>query len=579
MRKYLIAASSAIFVTIFLIGLFTQNMTAQETAVPTAPPDAERGLAIYAERCAVCHGELGAGDGEQAVAAGLEPRNFAEPVYRLEANPQLMFDVITNGSLANGMPPFGAGTSNPLSEADRWHLVAAIYSFSTPEENLELGESLFAGAGGDLTELPDLDYWYTRSNSDVLADLSGGEWGFAVTGMSAADQEAVVDYGRAQTYQYANPLAAFEPIESATISGLIVNGTTTDPETDVEAVLRAFAPDFTETLAMTTTVDSDGRYTFDLTDVPPEWIYLVSTDYEGLTFNSQANQLNRETPELSMPIIVYDATDDVAVVSVNQIHMILSFEPDSVQISELYIFNNEGNAVFAGETGNPDDGTVQIYLPAGAENVNFQRSFGSLENFGPAPEVIQTETGWADTLPLRPGDGSSSLLVSYELPYEDGLRLGHPLVYPVAGATAIMPDVGVELSGDGWQSEGAQALPGGSYLAYVNSGLAGSDALSLELNGRAEQLVDAQGNAVLVRDESQELIVGMAALGLTLLAGVFFVRQWQQPTAVADNNNDKQALLQAIADLDDEFEAGELDEAAYAQEREQLKEELRAIWS
>ncbi len=576
-QRYLIAAMAIMMITI-VSGKLAQRTTAQEPVLPAAPPDAEMGLALYAERCAVCHGPLGAGDGEQAMAAGLEPRNFTDPAFLMEANPQVMFDVITNGSMANGMPPFGASSSNPISEADRWHLIAAVYSFGTPQDNIELGESLFAGAGGDLTELPDLAYWFTRSNNEVLADLEGGEWGFAVSGMSDEDKEALVDYGRAQTYNYANPLAAFEPIESANISGMIVNGTMSDPVTDAEAVLHAFSTNFAETLTLTTTVGADGSFSFDLTDVPPEWIYLVSTDYEGLTFNSQANQLSRATPELNMPIIVYDASSDPELVSIAQIHMILNFTQDNVQVSELYIFNNEGNAVFAGESGDPDEGTIEILLPAGATAVDFQRSFGTLENFGPAPEVIQTETGWADTLPLRPGEGTTSLLVSYELPYEDGLRLGHPLAYPTSAATAIMPDVGVDLSGEGWQSGGAQALPSGTYLTYVNNSLTEGDALSLELDGRARQLIDTQGNALLVRNDNQEMIIGLIAFGLALVAGVFLVRHWQGTTAVA-GYTEKEELLQAIADLDNEFEAGEIDQDEYTQERQQLKEELKAIWS
>ena len=39
-------------------------------------------------------------------------------------------------------------------------------------------------------------------------------------------------------------------------------------------------------------------------------------------------------------------------------------------------------------------GTVRMALPEGAQNIAFQRTFGSMDSSIPATEVIQTETGW-----------------------------------------------------------------------------------------------------------------------------------------------------------------------------------------
>ena len=99
---------------IALLNYSTPPIAAQETAVPTALPDAAAGLAIYNERCAVCHGEMGDGLGQQAVQAGLQPTAFADPNYRLTADPARMFEVINNGNLANGMPPFRCGQQQPI---------------------------------------------------------------------------------------------------------------------------------------------------------------------------------------------------------------------------------------------------------------------------------------------------------------------------------------------------------------------------------------------------------------------------------------------------------------------------------
>ncbi len=565
---------TAVLLISLLLGIMARITGAQEPVLPIAPPDAEAGLALYNERCVVCHGPLGAGDGEQALAAGLEPRNFTDPAFQRTADPQRMFDIITNGSMASGMPPFGPASSNPINEGDRWNLIAAVYSFGVSPATLEAGQALFADLGGDVANIPGQEYWFTHSNEMALADV--GNWGIDASGLTDEQKQAVVDYGRTQSYMYANPLAAFEPIAAATITGLIVNGSTSQEVTDAVATLRAFNANFEPTLSLTTTVDIDGRYAFNLENVLPEWVFVVTTDYNGLTFNSSPSRINRAEPELNLPLIVYDTTADPGGISIGQIHMILTFVPGSVQVSELYIFNNDANAVFVGESGSPAGGVVDILLPAGAESIDFRRSFGSLESFSPAPEVIQTETGWADTVPLRPGAGSTSLLVSYQLPYEDGLRLAHPLAYPLSGATVILPDAGVRLSGDGWVNQGTQALSGGSFATYMNNSLAGAAALSLELDGRARQLLDAQGNAVVSRNTTQELMMGALGLGLALAAAVVMVRRWQ--TAPLPPPPDPQQLLQAIADLDDAYANGRLSENHYTEQRAHLKEQLLAIW-
>ena len=125
---------------ILLLTIF--QVTAQEAAVPLAPPDAAAGLQVYAERCANCHGPLGNGDGELAARSAVPPVVFTDPEYIRQARPGLMFTTITNGIMGdNGptMPPFGPSSSNPIDEATRWDLIAAVYSLATPADSLAAG--------------------------------------------------------------------------------------------------------------------------------------------------------------------------------------------------------------------------------------------------------------------------------------------------------------------------------------------------------------------------------------------------------------------------------------------------------
>lgn len=572
----------------------------QEPALPAAPPDAEAGLPIFAERCASCHGPTGGGDGEMAAQFPNRPAAFNAPDYRQTALPADLFNTITHGRLERGMPPFGPASSNTISEADRWNLVATIFSLSTPGTAVAEGQAVYetscqachgtagqgdgpeAAADPAPTDLTRLDYWFNRSNETVFAALENGRIPQHNYHLSDDERRAVVDYARTFSYAYVD---LFAPIEQATVRGQVVNGTTGAVVGETTARLRAFTTDLQPTLDMTTTVDIEGQYQFDLTDVPPNLVYLVGVQYNGLNFTSDVIQLTRSEPDMALPVTVYETTADPGVVTIDQVHLILDFVSDRVQVSELYIFSNQEAAVFVGTSGEPAQGTVEMLLPTGAENVAFQRTFGSVDSFLPANEVIQTAEGWADTLPLRPGAGGTSLLVRYDLPYRSGMSLAHPLRYDTGAISAVMPAVGVTIAEQGeWLAQGTQSTAGGSFLSYRHPGLPAGSALSLTLNGRPQQVTDASGNTLLVRDQTTELVLGGAALLLVVGAAVYLMRQW---TAGEDEEEDDEAfddtaeadtLLRAIAELDTAYENGELEEAAYTRQRARLKAQLTAVW-
>lgn len=580
-RGGLLAALLFIFMLLLLLGLSGLPAAAQDAPLPAAPGDAARGLEIYQARCANCHGPQGGGDGELAPQSPMPPAVFADPAYRLTAVPTEMYLTIVNGRMDQGMPPFGPGTQNPLSEQDVWDAIAAIYAFSTPSESLETGAGLYAEVVDEsaLPALTEPGFWATQSNEAVLVALQQAD-ALTAADLAEADLQAIVDYARSSYgYVYNDPRAQFAPISAAIVQGEVRNGTTDELVGNVTATLRAFTRDVQETMTMTTTVGADGRYVFELNDVPADWIYLVAAEYNGTRFNSQPAILERALPELDLPVTVYENSSDPSPISIAQLHVILNFVADQVQISQLYRFDNLGNALFVGPTGNPQDGTVEIVLPAGAQNVEFQRGFGDLSNFVLANEVVQTDTGWADTLPLWPGRASLDLLVSYELPYQNGMRIAHPLNYPVGNASAILPDAGVSLQEGGWQLQGQQAMGEGvTFVSYTNPEIGGADTLNFTLNGRPRQTASLGGSSLAVRNETSELIVGSIGLLVVVGAAVYLISAWRShSTAVAESDPD--ALLQALAELDEAFENGEIDQADYEEEREALKLELIELWT
>ena len=109
----------------------------------TTPESLANGQKLYAQNCAACHGENGAGDGvfaddlevagdssRQSMNGSVEmsmqtPVDFTDPARMLGASPALLQGKILRGGMGTGMPMWGS----IFTEAQIWDLIAYLYSF------------------------------------------------------------------------------------------------------------------------------------------------------------------------------------------------------------------------------------------------------------------------------------------------------------------------------------------------------------------------------------------------------------------------------------------------------------------
>lgn len=128
--------------------------------------DAAKGEALYAQKCAVCHGATGKGDGPAEFVLFPRPRDLTRGIFKIRSTPTLptdqdLFRVISRGIPGTAMPAWDF-----LTEAERWDLVAYVKGLSPvfreraagapltipppPRPTralLALGERLYADAG------------------------------------------------------------------------------------------------------------------------------------------------------------------------------------------------------------------------------------------------------------------------------------------------------------------------------------------------------------------------------------------------------------------------------------------------
>lgn len=513
--KHRIFAFLPLITILFILFIrFPALAQGDSTPLPTPPAelsgaDAEAGMAIYQARCASCHGATGLGDGELAAQAISPPLPIGTADYLATADLDTMRQTILNGNMQVGMPPFGPGTSNPLSDEDITNVLAALY--------------------------------------DLV------------------------------------PLNA--PIPEVILRGRIANGTTGETVNQPTTVeLAAFTSAFEQTISISTTVDATGRFTFTLEDVSPSWAFITSVVYAGVDFSGDVFQFSPQSPEQETIVTVFDPTSDSSDVVVDRWHMVADMRDGVLQMVDVFVFVNQGTAVYMGETGDPLDGTLRIPLPAAAESPSFQRGFGGLDSFLPANEFIPLGSDWVDTMPLRPGASGMIILAQYTLPYDEEITLERSISYALGEVSIVVPE-GMEVdTADNWEGGEVQSMGDqGSFVSYLHAAAEPGDTITLRLSGEPNVVVSstgATGTSAVVRNESNELFIGVVAL-LVVGGGAFYAyRTWQKshPAEEEEPEWDKESLLQAIADLDDAYESGELSEGEYQTERQRLKLLLLDVW-
>lgn len=94
-----------------------------------AAGDAAKGQALYAQRCAMCHGDKGAGDGALAATmpADQKPRNLSGADYKYAKDDAKLKEIISKGGAAVGLSVLMPAQSD-LNDAQLDDVVAFVKS-------------------------------------------------------------------------------------------------------------------------------------------------------------------------------------------------------------------------------------------------------------------------------------------------------------------------------------------------------------------------------------------------------------------------------------------------------------------
>lgn len=583
---------------------------------PPAPPDSVAGKAIYAEKCAACHGPTGKGDGEQGQALPVRVAAIGLPEVARPAAPADWFAIVSQGNLERYMPPFQS-----LNEQQRWDVLAYVRSLSTAAEAVEQGRQVYAtqcvkchgadGRGVTNVQFTDQALMAKLSDQNLFDVISMGIEPSMPAYSGKLDEDsrwALVAYVRSLTFAAAQPAAAADqstptpesvstgepaptseaangstPEATATpqglgvVSGTVTNGSGSGIPSGLTVKLGAFEHDpatggFNPVKELTAPVGANGSFTFENVEMPTNRAFLATIEYQGVQYNSQPAIAAEGQNELEMPVTIYETSTDISALTVSRWHIFVNFTPDgqSVQIIEaIIVSNNSTRTVAPAADGKP---LLTYPLPAGAENLQY-------DDTNLPGRFVPGQNSVGDLAPVLPGMEQDQVVIIYTLPYKGKLSLTRSLPLGADAVLVLVPQ-GVNLKSDFLTKGESRDYQGTTFDVYNGSTLPAQGQLSFAISGRPGGMTSFT-NAT---DIPSAALVGVGLLGLAMIvvAVYLYVRERRQAMAIPAETGeaefeDAESVLDAIIAVDDLHRAGKIPDEAYQERRDELKAKLKDL--
>jgi len=359
------------------------------------------------------------------------------------------------------------------------------------------------------------------------------------------------------------------------VVGQVTNGSAggTVPA-DLPVVLHVFSG-MEETGTYTTTLTADNTFRFDGLTLADDDLLMVRVVYQDVEYVSDLVPAVPPVPkqqEIVLPVAIYETTDDLSDIQITQAHLFVTVAGDRVQVGEYRLVGNTGNRTFVG-VEDPETGqrtTLHVTLPAEAEALQF-------DGPGLGERFVEEGDGFADTEPIPPGDVTVKVLFSYELAYREGMRIERTFDVPAASVVILLSAEGLALEGGGVVPGGVMDTQMGPALSYTAGPLAAGEPLAFKLvTGPPQSPPVARASAPAgsppARNTARETSIGMAALAAAV-AAVYWMYRSPSPGPIPAR---ARPLVEKIAALDADFEAGRVTEKTYLKKRKALKQQARA---
>jgi mono/diheme cytochrome c family protein len=576
----LLSACTGLAGEVAIVATATPRATAAPVAVdrgyPAAPPNLAEGERLYAQHCTACHAPNGSGQGE-LVLSGQVPamQSFLDADAMRSKTPAQYFEIITQGNLANLMPPW----KDAFTEQQRWDVAHYTLFMHYTQAQLARGQQLYEQVCAECSGTPSLEIGgrtYTLTDPRDMAFLSdrdiveamreGRSSSAPVLDAATSDEDAYAIAAYLRTLSTTREAAVqaeptFNP-DAFDITGQVRNATTGQLAPQGLPVYLNYGSASVGLNTLQTTVDADGRYMFENVPRLSESAYFVYTLYSGVTFDGGVRRVEDVGAALDVPLTIYETTDDLALIRLARIDTQMEPFPalqegpsgSGLLVTQTFTFENVGDRAFvlsqAGRTF-----SVLLTMPPGSIALNALNDRRFI--------VAQEQFAVIYAMGLPPGETRIELV--YFWPYSDGAVFDQVLNYPYDGeiTLTIAPKSVTLRDTAGWTVDTSAPFVN-QYRRTVS--VPRGRSLVFDLVGSVTPTV---GTGVVTADALLPalIVIGMAALAV--MAVFLWLKRRSTPSL--------EALLQQIAQLDALHERGQINHDAYQRQRKALKEQAAVL--
>lgn len=582
------------------------TVPARATSRPAVPEtfdnlvSLEHGVAVFAENCIRCHGITGAGDGEMVLNGKVQNvPDFTDPLKIQELSLQEWFDTITNGRLDALMPPW----KDALSAKDRWAVALYTYTLAYTSPTVAQGQSFYeaqcldchAVDGSGTEEGESLQGLVSFAQVSLQEMVTNHSTDLQLPTANTEDLDAVVKYLRLLSSESRalpdpnlvvsppHPVATEEVVENGQqttsvdipesigiLRGRILQGTEGGASVEgMEAILHIYDSQLREQIAEYV-VGADGTYDYDEVVIRPDFAYRMTVNYNDVIYSSAILIGDPNENEIVLDVTIYETGADESALEITSWATQINLTAEGLYIIEVIdMINRSDRAYLRHNLANASESvSVGFALP---DNAQLQ-----LDHTDPN-RILLSDDGRTvfDIAPVQP-NSEHYVQYSYLLPIENAGEILQPIDYQVTGPIAFFVENShLEFEADSTELVETSSFNSQEYNVYeVSQTPAVGQTLSYDVRLRISPITGVIGEQTVTR-EVLALILLMAGLGL-VIGAVFVIWRNRRLVTSPEVSEDLtvETIMQQIAELDNQFDAGAIEKTIYQQQRNQLKSRL-----
>lgn len=298
----------------------------------------------------------------------------------------------------------------------------------------------------------------------------------------------------------------------------------------------------------------DGKFVVEGFDSSAGARLIVGTDYLGVTYSTLVEIPEHESNLVADLVIFETSEDDSAIAVQSDLITVVRGDEDNLEVIQLITISNSADRTFIGTASETGRQVVRLPVAPGAGELQ------PLDGFG-VEGLSETAGGVATGEPLPPGQ--SQISYGYRVRVaRSGWPMSRDVFYPTERVDLLV-EKDLPVSPSEFRFEEQVTLEGKTYRRYRVGPL-----------GAGAQIEATIGSTGSGSNLWWGLSGGFGALLLALLGGAFFARRRR---AILSSPAERERLVQKVAELDEDFAAGLVDEPEYRKQREAMKAKLKDV--